>query len=194
MGAPDPAEHTPRSVDGLFATVYGELRALAHRRLQSEESGHTLNTTALVHEVYLKLSSQRATEYQNREQFFGLAAQAMRRILVDYARRHRAMKRPQSRQHVTLSALGSSASELAAFATDDSDRADFLIALDEALEELRELDGRLARVVEYRFFNGFTEAETAELLGVTARTIARDWVRARGWLARRLREDRSDAP
>ena len=173
-----------RQVDRLFSTVYEELRRLAHRRLAAERDGHTLSTTALVHEVYLKLASQRSTEYQNRAHYFALAAQAMRRILVDYARRHCAVKRLHLEEHVSLSALDATGS--AHVSASAGERAEFLVQLDEALDDLRALDARLASVVEYRFFVGLTEAETAELLGVTPRTVARDWVRARGWLYQRL--------
>ena len=184
----EPETATPpdgREVDRVFAGVYAELRGIAHRRLATERDGHTLSTTALVHEVYIKLAGQRSGEYKNRGQFFALAAQAMRRILVDYARRHRALKRSNLDLQVSLSALESTdgASAVASVA----ERSEFLVALDDALEELRALDPRLGSVIEYRFFVGLTEPETAELLGVTQRTVARDWVRARGWLYQRLR-------
>ena len=185
------ADHSPgagpRELDKLFPVVYAELRRLAHRRLRSEAEGHTLNTTALVHETYLRLSTQRADAFENRQQFFALAARAMRRILVDYARRSRAGKRSGAQHPVSLSALEASDVALAHTTSDQvAERADLLVALDEALSRLGEIDERLARVVEYRFFVGLTEAETAELLGVTPRTVTRDWVRARGWLLTHL--------
>jgi RNA polymerase sigma factor (TIGR02999 family) len=177
-------------LDRLFPEVYAELRRLAHRRLRAEPDGHTLSTTALVHETYLKLSADRGSEFGNREHFFALAARAMRRILVDYARRHRATKRSADRKPVSLSALEVTGSVLdQPVAIQASQRADVLVAVDEALTRLGEVDERLARVVEYRFFTGLTERETAELLGVTARTVARDWVRARGWLLTHLDDD-----
>lgn len=177
----------PKELDQLFATVYAELRRLAHRRLRSEAEGHTLNTTALVHETYLRLSAQRGDAYENREQFFALAARAMRRILVDYARRSRAGKRSSSQRPVSLSSLESSDAALGqTSAVQVAERADVLMALDDALTRLGTIDERLARVVEYRFFVGLTEAKTAELLGVTPRTVTRDWVRARGWLLTHL--------
>ena len=189
---PTSAHDGSREVDRLFTTVYDELRKVAHRRLATERSGHTLSTTALVHETYLKLSVQQSTQYLNREQFFSIAAKAMRRILVDYARRHRAIKRRQSGGQVSLSAIDRSGGIHASFAAnEDAGRADFLLALDVAVDELRAVEERLAKVVEYRFFVGLTEPETAELLGVTPRTIARDWVRARGWLYQRLRDSAS---
>ncbi|MEP7383152.1 MAG: ECF-type sigma factor [Gemmatimonadota bacterium] len=172
-----------RELDGRFAAVYEELRRVAHHRLRSEAAGHTLSTTALVHETYLKLSSERGEAFRNREQFFALAARAMRRILVDYARRHHAAKRHAEQHPVSLSALEASGAALAQSTEADlGERADLLVALDDALTRLAAIDDRLARVVEYRFFSGLTERETAELLGVTARTVTRDWVRARGWL------------
>jgi RNA polymerase sigma factor (TIGR02999 family) len=186
-GRADESDPTRRQVDLLFPAVYAELRRLAHRRLLTEPRGHTLSTTALVHEAYLKLADQRLDAFKNRTHFFALAAQAMRRILIDYARRHRAIKRSQNAPPVSLSALDAS-SDFAASVEDASERAEFLIALDEALTSLRALDERLALVVEYRFFGGLTEPETAEILGVTPRTVARDWVRARGWLYQHLRD------
>ncbi|HEX4936236.1 MAG TPA: ECF-type sigma factor [Gemmatimonadaceae bacterium] len=176
----------PHGVDTLFAAVYPELRRLAHRRLSAERAGHSLSTTGLVHEAYLKLSGQRQDAYANRAQFFALAAQAMRRILVDYARRHRALKRGRGEAGVSLSHLDD-AGALDVPALEQAEaRADLILALDDALDELRAIEERLAQVVEYRFFAGLTEQEAAELLGVTARTVARDWVRARGWLYQRL--------
>jgi RNA polymerase sigma factor (TIGR02999 family) len=177
-------------LDSLFPEVYAELRRLARKRLRAEADGHTLSTTALVHETYLKLSGERAADFGNRERFFALAARAMRRILVDYARRHHASKRSANRKPVSLSALDASGSALehpAEFHV--TERADVLVAVDDALTKLAEVDDRLARVVEYRFFTGLTEREPAELLGVTTRTVARDWVRARGWLLGHLAED-----
>ena len=190
---PYDAPASSREVDRRFAAVYDELRLLAHRRLRGEDGGHTLSTTALVHETYLKLSSQRSDAFGNREQFFALAARAMRRILVDYARRHHAAKRRHEQHPVSLSALEASSAALA-FPTEAqlTERADLLVALDQALTRLAELDARLARVVECRFFTGLTERETAEVLGVTPRTVARDWVRARGWLLLHL--DDAGAP
>jgi RNA polymerase sigma factor (TIGR02999 family) len=183
------SDNSPQQLDELFQSVYAELRRLAHRQLTSEPVGHTLSTTALVHEAYMKLAGQRSDRFQNRAQFLAIAATAMRRILVDYARRHRAMKRGLNVQRVSLSevdALGDGRVEMAI--SDAADRADFLIALDDALKVLRTIDERLARVVEYRFFVGLTEIQTADILGVTPRTVTRDWVRARGWLHERLSE------
>lgn len=162
--------------DRLFSLVYEELRRVAHRQLEGERADHTLGTTALVSEVYLRLVDQRRAQWSDRAQFFAVAARAMRRILVDYARRHRALKRGGEREQVALDDA-----VLVAAA-----RADTLIALDEALVRLAEVDERLSKVVECRFFGGLTEEETAEVLAVTARTVRRDWIKAKGWLYQAL--------
>jgi RNA polymerase sigma-70 factor, ECF subfamily len=169
-----------RSGDGdamtrLFPLVYEELRRLAHWQLQGEREDHTLNTGALVHETYLKLVDQPRVHWQDRGHFLRVAAWAMRRILVDYARRHRALRRGGGLKPIALE-------EEAAVA----ERSDTLLALDEALERLASQNERLSRVVECRYFAGLTEEETAEALGVTPRTVQRDWAKARGWLLREL--------
>ena len=167
----------------LFPRVYDELRQIAHRHLSGERAGHTLNTTALVNEAYLKLVDQTRAQWNDRAHFFAVAARVMRRILVDYARRHQTQKRGGQMAPVTLD------DEAAANATAlASERAEMLIALDEALTQLAEVDARLSRVVECRFFGGLTEEETAAALGVTARTVRRDWIKAKGWLHQALRE------
>jgi RNA polymerase sigma factor (TIGR02999 family) len=160
------------AVDRLFPLVYDELRRIAHRQLMLERADHTLGTTALVHEAYLKLVDQTRAQWVDRAQFFAIASRAMRRILVDYARQHLAGKRGGRREQVTLD------EELLSV----DDRADLLLAVDEALDRLRELDERASRVVECRFFGGFTEEETAAALNITDRTVRRDWVRAKAWL------------
>lgn len=164
------------AIERLFQLVYDEMRRIAHHHLGRERPDHTLGTTALVHEAYLKLVDQRRAHVTDRAHFFAIAARAMRRILIDYARRHRALKRgadpvPVSLDDATLVAEG---------------RADALLALDEALVQLGELDQRLSRVVECRFFGGLTEEETAQALDVTPRTVRRDWVKAKGWLQQAL--------
>lgn len=168
----DARQGNAAALDQLLPLVYDELRCIAHRQLRSERPDHTLNTTALVHEAYLKLVDQTRVEWRDRVHFFAVAAQAMRRILVDHARKHLAARRGGGQRRVPL--------EEAALSTED--RAETLIALDEALTELAQLDERLSRVVEYRFFGGLTEEEAATALGVTARTVRRDWVKAKGWL------------
>ena len=172
-----------KALDQLFPRVYDELRHIAHRHLGRERGGHTLGTTALVNEAYLKLVDQTRAQWSDRAHFFAVAARVMRRILVDYARRHQAQKRGGAAQPVSLGdeAIGN-ASRVA------DERADMLLALDEALTRLAELDERLSRVVECRFFGGLTEEETAEALSVTARTVRRDWVKAKVWLHQALRE------
>jgi RNA polymerase sigma factor (TIGR02999 family) len=160
----------------LFPFVYEELRRSAHRALRREDSGHTLGTTGLVHEAYLRLVDQTRVEWRNRSHFYAIAAQAMRRILVDYARQHRRAKRGGGRQPLTLEENVVSLKE----------RSDNLIALDEALTRLAAFNPRLSRVVECRFFAGLTEEEIAEATGVTVRTVKRDWAKARGWLYQEL--------
>jgi RNA polymerase sigma factor (TIGR02999 family) len=162
--------------DRLFPLVYDELRRIAHRQLGRERDGHTLDTTALVHEAYLKLVDQTRVQWVDRSHFLAVAAQAMRRILVDYARRYSSDKRGGAPTRVNLSDATIVAEQ----------RADLLLALDEALNDLARMDERLSRVVECRFFGGLTEEETAEVLGVTARTVRRDWTKAKGWLHRVL--------
>jgi RNA polymerase sigma factor (TIGR02999 family) len=166
----------PSAVDRLFPLVYDELRRIAHRQIVREPAGHTLDTTGLVHEAYLKLVDQTRAQWNDRSHFFAVASNAMRRILVDYARSYRTEKRGSAPTRVSLTDNMLVAEE----------RADTLIAVDEALVELAQIDGRLSKVVECRFFAGLTEDETAEVLGVTARTVRRDWTKAKGWLSKRL--------
>ena len=160
----------------LFTLLYDELRRIARRQLRSEPTGHTLSATALVHEAYLQLVDQTRAQWLNRAQFLAVAARAMRRILVDHARRVRAGKRGGGWQRLDLCD--------AEIAT--APRAEMLVALDEALDELNELNPRLTQVVECRFFGGMTEEETALALSITDRTVRRDWVKAKGWLSGKL--------
>jgi RNA polymerase sigma factor (TIGR02999 family) len=169
----------PTAWNGLVPLVYAELRAIAHRQLRRERYGHTLNTTGLVHEAYLRLAHQHGAHWQDRTQFFAVAARVMRRVLIDYARRHLAAKR--AGEMYPPSGAGFSADLVPAH-----ERAELLLELDDALARLTILDERLVRVVECRFFGGLTEEETATALGVTARTVRRDWVKAKGWLQRAL--------
>lgn len=166
----------PSARERLFPLVYDELRLIAHRQLQRERPGHTLDTTALVHEAYLRLAGSTSQDFSDRAHFFAMASTAMRRILVDYARRYRTEKRGAAPRRVSLTDTMLVAEE----------RADTLLAVDEALVELARIDARLSRVVECRFFAGLTEEETAETLGVTSRTVRRDWTKAKGWLLRTL--------
>ena len=181
----------PGAWESLVPLVYTELRAIAHRQLKRERGGHTLNTTALVHEAYLRLVDQHGVEWQDRAHFFGIAARVMRLVLIDYARSRRAARRAGAYRPLpvdaTAGALESGAGASDALVAAD-ERAEELIALDEALTRLAALDERLVRVVECRFFGGLTEEETAAVLGVTARTVRRDWVKAKAWLQRALAE------
>jgi RNA polymerase sigma factor (TIGR02999 family) len=163
-------------MDQVYPLVYAELRRIAHRALRAERTGHTLGTTGLVHEAYLRLVDQTRVEYRDRAHFYGIAARAMRQILVDYARRHRAAKRGGDQRPIAL--------DETIMAVED--RAEALLSLDEALSELETLDPRLGQVVQCRFFGGLTEEETGEVLGVTARTVRRDWLKAKGWLYHHL--------
>ena len=166
----------PTAAAELLPLVYDELRKLAAARLAAETPGQTLQPTALVHEAYLRLADQTRLEYRDRVHFYAVAARAMRRILVDHARRHRAVKRGGGKPVIAL--------DEALHPVED--RAEALVALDEALHDLEELDPRLGQVVQFRFFGGLTEEETGEVLGVTARTVRRDWLKAKGWLYHRL--------
>lgn len=177
-------EGAPGAMDRLMPLVYEQLRRIAHRQLGSEPTGHTLSTTGLVHEAYLKLVDQTRAQWQDRAQFFAIAAGAMRRILVDYARRHRAARRGGGPEGAPPIPVSLDDVEIAA-----AERAAEIIALDEALERLARMDARAARVVECRFFGGLTETETATALGVSQRTVAREWVAAKAWLHQEVRGD-----
>ncbi len=174
----------------LMPLVYDELRRIAHRQLKGERSGHSLSTTGLVHDAYLRLVDQNRAQWADRAQFFAVAARTMRRILVDYARRYRAERRGgPERRMIPIEALADSDPGISAGALSTEQRADRLIALDEALERLGKLSERLAQVVECRFFGGLSEEETAVALGMSRRTVAREWATARGWLYQELRDD-----
>jgi RNA polymerase sigma factor (TIGR02999 family) len=171
-----PAPDSRAALDQLFPVVYDELRRVAHRHLWHERTGHTLSTTALVHEVYLRLATERGVPFTDRSHFLALAARAMRHVLVDCARRYRGTKGGGR-----LDRLALEEDSMAAVT-----RADEMLELDEALSRLADLDPRLAQVVECRFFAGLTEEETANAVGITARTVRRDWTKAKGWLSREL--------
>jgi len=164
------------AMDQLFPLVYDQLRRMASSSLRRERPDHTLGTTGLVHEAYLRLVDQTRVGWRDRAHFYAVAALAMRRILVDYARRHRRAKRGGGQRPVSLDEGAVSLDE----------RAENIVALDEALTRLAELNPRLSRIVECRFFGGLTEEEIAEALGVTTRTVKRDWAKARGWLYQEL--------
>jgi RNA polymerase sigma-70 factor, ECF subfamily len=160
----------------LLPMVYAELRDVAGAYMRRERADHTLQPTALVHEAYLKLAGVREADFNNRVHFFGAAAQAMRRILVDHARRQKAAKRDAEGQTVTLAESTAAGIDL---------RSD-LVALDEALGKLAEVALEPARVVELRYFGGMTVEETAEFLRVSPSTVKRHWIFARAWLQRAL--------
>ena len=164
------------AVEDLLPLIYGELRSLAGNYLRRERSDHTLQPTALVHEAYLRLVDQTQVTWQNRAHFFGMAAQMMRRILVDHARAHKAGKRGADYQKLSLDENIDKAVE----------RSGELIALDEALTELAQVDELKSRIVELRYFGGLTVEETAEVLGVTPITINRHWRMAKAWLFGKL--------
>jgi RNA polymerase sigma factor (TIGR02999 family) len=160
----------------VFARVYAELKAIAQRALRGERAGHTLQATALVHEAYLKLVEQREVEWQGRVHFLAIAAQAMRRVLVDHARARAAAKRGGGRAALTLADSGI-----------DLPAADIEFeALNEALERLGAVDAQQARLVELRFFGGLRIEETAAVLDVSPATVKRDWALAKAWLYREL--------
>ena len=160
----------------LLPLVNVELRRVAGRYMRKEAQGHTLQTSALVNEAYLRLVDQKKVRWQNRAQFFGIAAQLMRRILIDHARRHRYAKRGGAARRVTLDE-GAIVAEA---------RAVELLALDHALERLAVLDARKGRVVELRFFGGLSLDETAEVMGISSPTVQREWRTAKAWLHRTL--------
>ncbi len=176
----------PDAMDRLVPLVYGELRRMAHRQLAAERDGHTLSTTAVVHEAYLRLADQREGAFGDRAQFFAIASRVMRRVLTDYARRHRAGRRgggDADRSRMTLDDADAAGVLIAA------ERAGELLALDEALNRLALVDERLARVVESRVYAGLSAAETAEALGTSVRTVEREWALAKGWLYQELRDE-----
>ena len=162
--------------DRLVPLVYDELRRQARLQLRRERAGHTLQPTALVHEAFLRLVEQSRAQWQNREQFFAVAGRAMRRVLVDHARARAAVKRGDGR---TLVALDEAPEPAAAAGVD-------VLVLDQVLDRLAAIDPRQARVVELRYFGGFTAAETATALDVSLATVNRDWAMARAWLFREI--------
>jgi len=164
------------ALEQLLPLVYTELRRIATRQLRRERTGHTLQPTALVHEVYLRLVDQRHADWQNRAHFLGVAARIMRRILVDHARRHIAGKRGGGLQCVSID----DAQEIAAAGEMP------ILALDNALGRLHDMDPDLARVVELRAFGGLTIDEAAHVLGVSPSTTKRDWRTAKAWLKREM--------
>jgi len=171
------SEGDETALEQLMPLVYSELRRLASNYLRRERQNHTLQPTALVNEAYLKLVDQRNPRWQNRAQFYGVAAQMMRRILVDHARQNKAVKRGGSdQQKLSITSAGQLGEK------PDID----LLALHEALEELKTFDSQQERIVELKFFGGLSIEETAEVLGIGHATVERDWKMARAWLRRKL--------
>jgi RNA polymerase sigma factor (TIGR02999 family) len=168
------------ALDQLMPIVYDELRRQAARYLRRERPGNTLQTTALIHEAYVRLVDQRNVQWQNRAHFFGIAAQLMRRILVDHARAKKRVKRGGSDVRVSLG------DATVAVKGQDLD----VVALDEALQRLAQIDEQQSRVVELRFFSGLTVEETAEVMHISTATVKRDWSMAKAWLHRELSSDR----
>lgn len=170
------SEGDKAALEELMPLVYNELRRLANYYLQRERKDHTLQSTALVHEAFLRLIDQREVRWQNRAHFFGVASQMIRRILVDHARAHQTAKRGGGAYTLALDdALGAEQKR-------DLD----VVALDDALNSLADLDPQQARIVELRFFTGLTIEETAEAVGVSPATVKRDWNTAKAWLFREL--------
>ena len=172
----DWSDGDPSALDRLMPLVYDHLRHMAARYMNQENPGHTLQGTALVHEAYLKLIDQDRVQWRNRAQFFGVAAQMIRRILVDHARTAKAQKRGGAAQKLSLDE---------AIETPELRELD-LIALDDALVALAAIDPQQSRVIELRFFAGLTVEETAEALAISPATVKRDWVTAKAWLFREL--------
>jgi RNA polymerase sigma-70 factor, ECF subfamily len=166
----------------LVPLIYNEMRGLARAYMRRERPDHTLQATALVHEAYLKLVEQRSVDWRSRAHFMGIAAQAMRRILIDHARGHLRKKRGGGEQIVALE-------EDLAFSPEQSVE---LVKLDDALTELAKRDSRQAKIVELRFFGGLTVEEAAELLGISSKTVKRDWAVAKAWLHGFLKEPHED--
>lgn len=167
------------AADRLMTQLYGEFRALARRYLGRESPAHTLQATALVNEVYMKLVDQTRVDWKGRTHFFAIGAEVMRRVLVDHARRKGRAKRGGGLQQVALDALPTISAHSEAN----------VLAVHEAIEELAKLDPRQAKIVELRFFGGLTVKEVAEVLGVSQRTVEAEWTMIRAWLRRRLSDE-----
>src|ERR1700687_3562247 len=170
------------ALEQLFPLVYEELRRLAHRYMSRERPGHTLQTTAVVHEAYLRLIDQKHVQWQNRAHFFAIAAQMMRRILITHAQSHAYAKRGGGAVKVSLDEAAIMSKE----------RAGELIALDEALKSLTAIDPRRSQVVELRFFGGLSNEEIAEVLRISPNTVTRDWNVAKAWLYREMCMEQED--
>jgi RNA polymerase sigma-70 factor, ECF subfamily len=172
------------ALEQLFPLVYEELRRLAHRYMRRERPGHSLQTTAVVHEAYLRLIDQKHVQWQNRAHFFAIAAQMMRRILITHAQSHAYAKRGGGALKVSLDETAILSKE----------RAGELIALDEALNSLSAIDPRRSQVVELRFFGGLSNEEIAEVMKISPNTVTRDWNVAKAWLYREMSKEQADEP
>jgi RNA polymerase sigma factor (TIGR02999 family) len=172
------------ALDELYSLVYSELRVLAHRQRRRWDASGMLNTTALVHEAYLKLVKQREVHLETRAHFFALAATAIRHIVSNYARDRQAKKRGRGLRPVSLSDLGSRTDGALHVSDEHADR---LVAIDEALNRLERVSPRQRGIVECRFFGGMSIEETAAAIGISPRTVKRDWVLAQAWLQREMR-------
>jgi RNA polymerase sigma factor (TIGR02999 family) len=170
------SEGNQAALDKLYPLVYNELRRLAHGYLRRERKGHTLQTTALINEAYLRLVDQKYVHWANRSHFFGISAQIMRRILIDHARRYDYAKRGGGAQRISLDEVAVVAKE----------RAHSLLMLDEALKTLARIDPRRSEVVELRYFGGLNNEEIAGVLKISENTVTRDWNMARAWLYQEL--------
>jgi RNA polymerase sigma-70 factor (ECF subfamily) len=169
-------EGDPSALTRLTPLIYSELRRIAHRYIQREANGHTLQTTALVHETYVRLAQQDKPQWRDRKHFFAATAQVMRHILIDHARRRRYLKHGGEMQRVPMKETWRMSEQ----------RAAELVELDEALTELKQLDARKHNVVELRYFGGLSLEETAAALGISQMTVRRDWRAAKAWLYRRV--------
>jgi RNA polymerase sigma factor (TIGR02999 family) len=174
------ADGDKAALDRLTPLVYDEIRRIAHRYIQREREGHTLQTTALVDEAYVRLAGSQSVAWQNRNHFFAVTAQVMRRILIDHARRRQYLKHGGEAQRVPFDSLQ--------VALMSQPRAAELLALDEALAELAKLDERKGAVVELRYFGGLSIEETAAVLEISPMTVRRDWRAAKAWLFRRMKD------
>jgi RNA polymerase sigma factor (TIGR02999 family) len=171
------------ALDRLTPLVYDEIRRIAHRYVLREREGHTLQTTALINEAYLRLAGSQNVDWQNRAHFFAVTAQVMRHILIDHARRRRYVKHGGEAQRIPFDLAITEAVQMS------QPRAAELLALDEALDELAKLDPRKSRVVELRYFGGLSLKETAEVLEISEMTVRRDWRAAKAWLFRRMKDE-----
>lgn len=174
------SDGSDESYNRLFSAVYDQLRDIANRQLVRERNNHTLSKTDLVHEVFLKMTDNQEVDWKNRAHFYGVAALCMKQLLVDYARKRQAQKRGGDFTRKTY------VEEL----IPAEKEAEEIISVDEALEKLREMDSRMAKVVDYRFFGGLTIEETAEVMGISKNTVTRDWAKARGLLYKELKDQK----